>query len=415
MKVAVISAFPPTKDNIGAPTALPYQILNNILANLDIDLYYFPASDKYKEIVSKDISRLPLRSVCELQSPKNKFIQKYIRWKNRKEDLPPGVALFPPIREAIKKINLSKPDAVWLYPHWLTNWVKYINCQNILVSGMDSAVLHNERVIKFGNWHTFEEISPEFKLLRQNTNLEKKLGTLPVKVHMVGLEDVRKYASVSRQPHQAFYIPHPHYDYVPIQSKLTDNLDKITILFSGGGNTVYVGDHLVRIINSLIEQAKSLSPHFKFLFIGSGYESFQLDLKNVGYTVEYVKWVDNYSEAISRALIQIFPIAVGTGTKGKVLQALATGILGIGSEFAFENINIKPGEDYILYTRPEDVASNLLNVKNNLLVYERMANSAAVKVRTNHSPEYTSRLFWQEFLKLDDQVDLCIQKELIKT
>ncbi len=96
----------------------------------------------------------------------------------------------------------------------------------------------------------------------------------------------------------------------------------------------------------------------------------------------------------------MFPIAVGTGTKGKVLHALASGLLGIGSEFAFENIEAVPDEDYILYHKAEDVTYCLKDIMVNRLKYDKIANTDSQKVRKKHSPELICKLFWEAVLSI---------------
>ncbi|KKH47431.1 glycosyltransferase [Methanosarcina sp. 1.H.A.2.2] len=396
MKVAVISAFPPTKDNLGAPTALPYQILKYAPDNVDIELFYYPASEKYRSVVSKDLKNLRLKSV-EIPSP-NIFMQKYSSYRAKKRGLPWGVGGFPVNKKIIKEINNSNPDYVWIYPHWLIDWIPLIKCKKIIVTGPDSAALHCERAIRFGKWNSCKEVYKKFRSLKENINLEKKYGSMPVKLHLVGKEDVAKYISLTNRTDQAFFIPHPYYDYTPIETSIVNTKGKIRILISGGGDTVYVGDHLAKIIKELIRAAQDLLPHYEFLFLGKGYNDSILDLQNSGFSVAQKNWVDDYANEIAKCQIQLFPIAVGTGTKGKVLQALASGLLGIGSEFAFENIGAVPYEDYILYHKAEDVTYCLKDLIANRLKYEKIAISGSQKVVEKHSPEWVCKLFWEVVL-----------------
>ncbi|XGV98159.1 MAG: glycosyltransferase family 4 protein [Leptolyngbya sp. BL-A-14] len=401
MRVAVVSGFLPSKHNLKGPTALPYQLLKYAPNNVEIDLYYFPLwyeVETPESVLMEDLHSLPLKNIYTVTRP-NHFVQNYVNWRNRRQGLPGGLNLFPVNQTIVNKINLSKPELVWLYPHWLVNWIDHINSHKIVVSGMDSSVLHTERLIRYGKWQTADEVSWAVHALRENTKLEAMLGLKPVKVHMVGINDVKKYAFVSGQVEQAFYSPHPHYDYLSIKSTLTRSEKKVTVLFSGGGDNVYVGNHLKHVINSLVDAAEILSSRFNFLFIGSNYKQYVDSLLSVGYSVDFINWVDDYSKALSEALIQIFPIAVGSGTKGKVLQAFASGLLAIGSDIAFENISVIPGKDCLQYHNPEDVSSLLIKVLNDLPFYEKMAASGAQKVREKHAPEYTSKIFWEKILQ----------------
>ena len=82
-------------------------------------------------------------------------------------------------------------------------------------------------------------------------------------------------------------------------------------------------------------------------------------LKNCGYNVEVKSWVDVYADEVKRHDIQVFPISVGSGTKGKVLDALSMGLLCIGTEVAMENIYVKDRQSCFIYKRAEDIVSIL--------------------------------------------------------
>jgi len=396
MKIVVISAFPPSKDNLDAPTALPYQILKYAPDDVDIELFYYPGPEKYRSIICRDINNLRLKSTEEIPF-KNTIMQKCSHYQAKKRGLPWGVGRYTVDKAITKIINNSNPDYVWIYPHWLIDWIPHITCKKIIVTGPDSAALHYERVIRFGRWDSCNNLLSNIHLLKENINLERKYGMMSIKLHLVGEEDVARYVSLTNKVGQAFFIPHPYYDYVPIKTPIVNKKGKLRIVISGGGNTVYVGDHLSRIVRELVIEARDLTPHYEFLFLGNNYDAYILDLQSAGFTVIQESWVDDFANEIANCQIQIFPIAVGTGTKGKVLHALVSGLLGIGSKFAFENVAGLAGEDYILYQKPEEVAHYLKEIITNRQKYDAVANNGSQKVKVKHSPELVCKLFWDTF------------------
>ena len=398
MKICVVSAFPPSKDNINAPTALPYQILKYSPPDAQICLYYYPGPIKFQKIVDNDLSQLELIKKIKIPFP-NFFMQRYFNMRAKLRNFPSGVSIFPENRKIIGDINSFKPDIVWLYPHWLIDWIPLLKCQNIVVTGPDSASLHSERVIRYGKWDSYNSIFIELMQYKKNINLEKSLGLTSAKVHFVGREDLKKYFSLAKKNTNGFFKPHPITDYYPTKKRINSKMEKIRIIISGGAKTVYVGDHLSILIDGLVIFSEKLSPHYEFYFIGDGYEEYILLLENAGYYVTQKKRVENYSEELSNAQIQIFPIAVGTGTKGKVLHALSTGLLGIGSAFSYENIEVIPGKDCILYHEPEEIVHFLEDILADKSLYEKIAEQGAVKTRTNHASEKVCHLFWEEVLK----------------
>ena len=88
-------------------------------------------------------------------------------------------------------------------------------------------------------------------------------------------------------------------------------------------------------------------------------------LRQAGYEVEHIKFAPDYIEEICKHDIQITPIAVGTGTKGKVLDALANGLLVIGTSYAMENIAVENGVSCIVYQKPEEVIKILMDIVKN--------------------------------------------------
>ena len=81
-----------------------------------------------------------------------------------------------------------------------------------------------------------------------------------------------------------------------------------------------------------------LKKNYTITFLGKGWERHVKDLRSSGYEVNHIKFAPNYIEEINKHDIQITPISIGTGTKGKVLDAVANGLLVIGSWYALENI-----------------------------------------------------------------------------
>jgi hypothetical protein len=398
MKGVLISAFPPSKDNIGAPTALPYHLLKCAPEDIKIDLYYYSSyNNKFKNIIENDLNLVStINRIVEIPK-KNIFAQKLIKYRNKYNNFPGGVVNFPEDLRIIKEINNMDVDFVWLYPHWLVNWIPKIRCKNIIVTGPDSAVLHSERVIRFGKWN-FNDVKSELKQLKRNIDLEQSLAQTNARMHFVGKADLEKYISISGiENGKDFFTLHPHYTYKTIKNTI-DQIGKKRIIISGGGSSVYTDNLLDQIVSLLILHVDGLSNFYEFVLIGKNYEDIAANLKKAGFTVLEKTWVEDYSEELANAQIQIFPIVVGTGTKGKVLHAMATGLLGIGTEFAFENIHIDQSEDCILIKKPIDVIYALKQIINNTKYYQDVAKKGREKVLKYHSPRVVACDFWEKVL-----------------
>ena len=143
-----------------------------------------------------------------------------------------------------------------------------------------------------------------------------------------------------------------------------------------------------------IVHSLQLKKNYAITFLGKGWEKHVEDLRKAGFEVNHIKFAPDYIEEICKHDIQITPIAIGTGTKGKVLDALANGLLVIGTTYALENIAVKHGESCIEYHYPSEVIDILNDIPNNLYKYERMAEAGRQAVLKYHNRrKISSELF----------------------
>lgn len=77
-------------------------------------------------------------------------------------------------------------------------------------------------------------------------------------------------------------------------------------------------------------------------------------------------------------------IDVGAGTKGKVLDALANGLLAMGTPLALENIAVTPGESCVLFNQPSEAIAALRDIHANVPKYEAMARKGRDAVLKVH-------------------------------
>lgn len=396
MKIAFISAFAPDIYNFGAPTAFVHQLLKYRPANSTLDVYYYEDERLHPGVESLSaLNASSITALKKIEAKKPSPFNLYFKKNKREPILPDPVEYYSPTKSMLSRINSFTYDIVWLYPYWLASWIPRLMCPNILITGPDSASLHNKRTIQHGNWTSYDHLSPLIDEFKKNINLEKLISGYRCKVHFVGREDLKQYESVTGIRGQGVFIEYPLHSYNPISTVLSKRVEKkLEIVISGGANTVYVGNLLEELIVELTTRHSHLAKNFSFLFVGNGYEHHRFCLANSGFEVRLAPWLNNYEQVLSNSNIQIFPIVVGTGTKGKVIQALSTGLLGIGTSYSFENICIVPGQDVILANTATEIVQSLANVICNVKYYENMAAGCSLKVRKYHAPELVSKKFW---------------------
>ena len=107
-------------------------------------------------------------------------------------------------------------------------------------------------------------------------------------------------------------------------------------------------------------------------------------LKNAGYDVAQITFAPDYIEEIRKHDVQLTPIAIGTGTKGKVLDALANGLLVVGTPYALENIAVENDVSCVEYRSNEELLSVLVDIPHNVQKYEQMAEKGREAIFVEH-------------------------------
>jgi hypothetical protein len=144
---------------------------------------------------------------------------------------------------------------------------------------------------------------------------------------------------MSRGFRKVFYLRHPVEPASKVRSE-TIKKDHLVIGISGSlgkFNKFYCGKWYRHLALALSK--RDFSKTIQFSLLGSQYSELATALRDLGYTVYYDDWVDNYDDFIQSIDIYMSLLAVGAGTKNRVLAANAAGLRVIGTPFALENVD----------------------------------------------------------------------------
>jgi glycosyltransferase involved in cell wall biosynthesis len=211
--------------------------------------------------------------------------------------------------------------------------------------------------------------------------------------HLVGEAD-RNYLNKINPNVRACFIRHPHYN-VTDKKVIKFSLPKIKILVAGQYN-LYMKTAFDELLPVLCEH-KKLAEHYSITFLGKGWDFAVERLQAAGYESKRLGFVDVYLDEIIKYDIQLTPISVGTGTKGKVLDALANGLLTIGTPYALENIAVENGKSCIIYEKAEEVIKILNYIPKNIPLYEKMAEAGREAVLKYHDRSTVSKELFSLF------------------
>lgn len=397
LNVSFISHFVPTKENVGGPSSLPYYILK-----------YRDSSCVMVNVYSYNLNNISISQIKEIEKDLNIsiYILKLPLWfrilSSTKLMKFVGLILTYPIKSYIrlnkaqlKEITNLNPGLIWIYPHFYYRIaLQFIDYKKV-ITGPDSSSLHSYRVLKdSSSFLSRKKMLGALISYNKDVQLEKQWNIDNTKIHFVGMDDCTLFNQIC--PNQnAFFILHPHFGLV--DKKIKFSKERIKILLTGKFDIYTYTDAKALIL--ILENTKNLTNLIEITFIGKGWECLVQRLIESGYICNHIIWVENYLVEIAKYDMQIFPISVGSGTKGKVLDALSTGLLCLGSKYALENICVRKNESCLLYNSIEDVPSLIEAIYNNKEKYEEVAKMGQFQVRKYHDPARISRRFWDISLK----------------
>lgn len=391
MKILVTTYFTPYKENIRGISALLYYMLKARPQNIDIILFSYNANnlDVHQiETVEKELNikvQLLLFPKWYLFVTRHSILNKMCSFL-----LPRHINTYIPVPETVRKQIEQGCDFVWIYPYFFYKWSEEFPNMKFVVTGCDNNVLFYDRCKTDPFFHTLQKRMSLNIHRRKALYMEKGFSKDNILVHYVGKEDVTAYERRTKG-RNAFFCNHPHYKVLGHNNRF--NFKKIRVLIAGK-NDFYMKSKAEPLFAKIIETAHELIDKVQITFLGKGWENYVLQLRCNGFECNQITWVDDYIEEIIKYDVQITPIAVGTGTKGKVLDALANGLLCIGTDIALENIEVENKKSCFIYRNESEVVSLLLDIYSDREKYEQIAEEGQRCVLKRHSPQFVSNMFF---------------------
>lgn len=384
MKVTLLTYYTPYKENLRGVSALPYYLIKYRPKDVELKIYTLNINNLDEQLIENVSKELGVEII----------LAKYTNWQYKYRNnkiyglisrffINDWRSSFHLAKDTLMEINNDKAEIIWVYMMYLCDNLKKIHKSKFLVTGCDDPVLFFSRQMKL-----WKKRSILYRLTIglhrfQAEVLAKKASRFPL--HVVGVADKKFYKR--RYPQSCvYYIAHPHYKI--IDKKIKFSRPKLNVLWAGAYD-LYMKEGADELVKSLCQNAAALKDKIKISFLGKGWDDINMLLINSGYESRLLGWVDDYVEEVSKYDIQLTPISLGSGTKAKVLDAMANGVLVVGSPYAMESI-CEDNVGGIMYQHAEEVPNILLDIFNDCGKYEKVAAVGRERARLEHSPKYTS-------------------------
>lgn len=396
MKVVFITPVTPYKENMGGPSGHPYHLMVERPEDIDITVYSYNNNRLSKDVIRQVEQELGVE-IRLLEQPRwsswiLKFHLTFIRLLMK---YPIGYYIRID-QNHVKEIKQLNPDLIWGYGQEFSGILKQFKEYCRLHTVPDCYTLHFYR--RLGLRQTMSDLKEFWRVMsnyRKYYRMERNYDAINnIVYHLVGEEDKNFLLEINPKLN-AHFVRHPRYELGVAHTDTTDSTDKdaaqrrfhspkIRLLIAGRYDL-----YMQQAADELFEELKNgrieeLKNHYSITFLGKGWEKHVESLRQAGWDVEHITFATDYIEEISKHDIQITPIAIGTGTKGKVLDALANGLLVIGTPYAMENIAVENGVSCIEYRQPQEVIEVLKDILASREKYEAMAKAGQEAVLKWH-------------------------------
>lgn len=386
MRIIMISMMMPAAENIRGTSALPFHLLAGREKNIEVILYSYNLNGLSKEQIDSVAKELDIK-IHMLPVPCwYNFILKFLSPFRFFMKFPIG-NYFRLSASQLDFIVKENADGIWIYGEELSCVSKQLKDFKRVHTLPDCESLYYYRML--GKRFTMVSTQGYLRIASmypKYLGMERNFDTSSsVYYHLVGEADVAFLKEINPEI-QARFLRHPHYHVAVPAKSISFSSPKIKILIAGQYN-IYMRQDSDELVESLVN-SKSLSElknHYIITFLGKGWESHVKTLSDVGYEVCHIKFAPDYIDEICKHDIQITPISIGTGTKGKVLDAIANGLLVIGSWYALENIAVEDKVSCLQYNKVNEVVTMLQQICSSPSQYENIAEKGRQAVLSFHA------------------------------
>lgn len=397
--IALISLHTPTATNNGGASALPYHLIlfrpkdvklevwsynfngcnekqiSETAKSLDVEIHIIPIP-KWFKLLNSSLVRLllPRPALNYLNLPKKS------------------------LREITDFLNTDSQSGVWIYGEEIARLANKYNTKSIVVTTPDCEAMYYHRVLAMKGVPLRKSLIARYTLMYHR--YAKMASSFPVekniKYHLVGKADTLFLRRLNPDI-DAVFIPHPHYE---ISTSLHQDVhcgERIKMLIAGRYDFT-IAQAVDEAIDTLITLPSEIKSKFKITFLGKDWNKCCEILHQNGFDTKQKGFVEDYAAEVSSHHVQLTPIAVGTGTKGKVLDAFANGLMVIGTPLALENIDAKHGKECVEYSTSDELRIWICKLANDITLVNEIAHAGTNAILIRHSREKIAEQFFLLFI-----------------
>lgn len=385
-RVSLISLSTPTFNNVRAASALPFHLIKGAKesGNYSFEVWSYNIND-IDDAGIRETEKAIGAKIHILQRPSWIKLMLRLHLSALRAFLHyPFLAYCRLSKENLDAVRASRPDIVWIYGEELAGLARLFPESRRIVTMPDSEAMYYHRALGVNFMtETASQMLRYGLAYRQYRTMERELCTEGVTYHFVGEADAAFYQDENPAAN-AVFLRHPHYAYCP--RDISFHKPRIRLLFAGRYD-IYSSHGSDELIEAMLNSSDALREKYELTFLGSGWEQHCRMFANAGWPAHTVTFAPDYIAELQRHDVQINAIDIGTGTKGKVLDAIVNGLLAVGTPQALENIAVESGKSCIIYHNVAEAIGVLKKIPYDTALYENMAKEGRNNVLRLHSPQ----------------------------
>ena len=389
-KIVLISLSTPTFNNVRAASALPYHLIKGAkeTGNATFEVYSFNINNIDNNSIANTESELSIKIHLLKKT-------RFIDWLFKFHLLFLRLLLQYPLyaylninKDVQEKIAHSNPDIIWIYGEELAKIAKLFPKHKCIVTMPDCEAMYYHRLLsKRFAANCLSKILRYAYAYSQYCRMENNFFSENVLYHFVGKADSEFYKGINPDANSVFFR-HPLYAYDDTKI-IKFHQPKIKLLFAGRYD-FYCQHGSDRLLTAMMKSG-FIKSNYAITFLGKGWEYWKEKLTNAGWEVQHILFAPDYIAELQKHDIQVNAIDVGTGTKGKVLDAISNGLLEIGTPLALENIAVTNNDSCIIYNDVAQAISVLEEIPHDINKYEEIAERGREQVINYHSRKTISK------------------------
>ena len=395
MKIVFISPVTPYKENMGGPSGHPYHLMIKRPSDIEITVYSYNQNNLSDETIKEVENELNIKIKLVKQPWWYKFIlQLHLTFIRILLRFPISYYIRLP-RYIVEEICNSHPDVVWGYCQEFSGILSQFKKFKRIHTTPDSYCLHWYR--RIGRPFTLSHYAEYFRVVMNYIKYYRMESCYDnsknIKYHFVGDADA-EFVKRINPTIDAHFLRHPHYEIENPKREIRFHQPKIRLLIAGRYDlySYEASNEFFSMLQNLDNPDKEFfKEHYELTILGKGWYAKVNELRKFGYEANLIDFAPDYIEEIIKYDIQINPLSVGTGTKGKVLDALANGLLVIGTPYAMENIAVENNKSCVIYKDATQLISVLKEIPYERARYEAIAIEGRKCVLTEHNREKISK------------------------